>query len=102
MIKYDEHTESLIVEHYSRLSEPQKRQFAYLESVKIGWGGQTYISNLLHITYKTIRKGGQEVNCSALNDQIPAGRQRRAGGGRKKIYPVTRDINAAGSLDQST
>ena len=88
MTKYNQATEALILEHYSRLSEPLKRQFAYIEALKLGWGGQTYISGLLHITYKTIRKGGREVEGSGLIEQIPAGRQRRAGGGRKKICPV--------------
>jgi hypothetical protein len=88
MRKYEEAMELLILDHYSRLTEPLKRQYAYLEAKKLGWGGQTYIRGLLGITYKTIRKGGREVENPTLNEQIPVGRQRRRGGGRKKICPV--------------
>lgn len=88
MTKYNQATEALILEHYSRLSEPLRRQYAYIESRKLGWGGKTYISTLLGISQKTIRKGGAEVNDPVLIGQIPAGRQRRVGGGGKKIYPL--------------
>lgn len=74
--------------HFSRLPEPLRRQYAYLESEKLGRGGKTYICKLLGISQKTVRKGGSEVNDSELMGQIPSGRQRRSGGGRKKFSPL--------------
>jgi hypothetical protein len=86
--KYNQVTEELMLAHFARLSEPLRRQYAYLESQKLGRGGKTYISKLLGISHKAIRKGEAEVNDPELLGQIPAGRQRRAGGGRKKFCPL--------------
>ena len=88
MTKYNQVTEGLMLAHFARLSEPLRRQYAYLEAQKLGRGGKTYISNLLGISHKAIRKGEAELNDPALLRQIPAGRQRRAGGGRKKFCPL--------------
>lgn len=85
MIKYSQEVERFMVEYFTRLSEPLRRQYAYLESQKLGWGGKSYIGNLLSISQKAIRKGGAELNNPELLAQIQAGRQRRPGGGRKKI-----------------
>jgi len=77
-----------MLEHFARLSEPLRRQYAYLEAQKLGRGGKTYISKLLGISHKAIRKGEAEVTDPELLRQIPAGRQRRAGAGRKKFCPL--------------
>ena len=88
MTKYNQVTEGLMLAHFACLSEPLRRQYAYLEAQKLGRGGKTYISKLLGISHKAIRKGGAEMNDPELLRQIPAGRQRRAGGGRKKFCPL--------------
>lgn len=87
MTKHSQETEVLMQEHFARLSEPLRRQYAYLEAQKLGRGGRFYIHKLLKISMKAIRKGEAEVNDPELMGQIPAGRQRRAGGGRKKFCP---------------
>lgn len=69
--------------HYSRLSEKDRRQYAGLESLKLGCGGITYISKILGVDRKTILQGRKELTLG-LPDPIPPGRQRMAGGGRKK------------------
>ena len=69
--------------HYSRLSEKDRRQYAALESLKLGRGGITYISNILGVDRKTILQGRKELT-NDLPDQLPQDRQRRVGGGRKK------------------
>ncbi len=89
-----------MLSHFARLSEPQRRHYAYLEAEKLGRGGKTYISKLLGISQKAIRKGEAEMKDAALLGQIPAGRQRRAGGGRKKFCPLPGQGNLAGSLDK--
>jgi hypothetical protein len=101
MIKYNQITEELMRIHFAGLSEPQRRQYAYIEAVKLGHGGKDYIGKLLHISYKAIRKGKAELNNPELLDQIPAGRQRRSGGGRKKFCPIPRNSHLGGSLDKS-
>ena len=69
--------------HYSRLSEKDRRQYAALESLKLGRGGITYIGNILGVDRKTIVQGRKELT-DDLPDPLPQGRQRRVGGGRKK------------------
>jgi len=69
--------------HYSRLSEKDRRQYAALESFKLGRGGITYISKILGVDRKTILQGRKELTLD-LPDPIPSGRQRMSGGGRKK------------------
>jgi hypothetical protein len=101
MTKYNQETEALMLAHYSRLLEPLRRQHAYLEAKKLGRGGKTYISKLFGISQKTIRKGEAEVGDAEMMGQIPAGRQRRLGGGRKKFCPVARSGFSAGSTDRA-
>jgi transcriptional regulator of acetoin/glycerol metabolism len=69
--------------HYSRLSEKDRQQYAALESLKLGRGGITYISRILGVDRKTILQGIKELTLD-LPNPIPQGRQRKAGGGRKK------------------
>ena len=69
--------------HYSRLSEKDRRQYAALESLKLGRGGVTYISGILGVDRKTIAEGRKELT-SGLPASVPSGRQRKIGGGRKK------------------
>lgn len=88
MTKYNQVTEGLMLAHFARLSEPLRRQYAYLEAQKLERGGKTYISKLLGISHKAIRKGEAEMKDPEVLGQIPAGRQRRAGGGRKKFCPL--------------
>ncbi|MBM3437408.1 MAG: hypothetical protein FJY07_14475 [Bacteroidetes bacterium] len=83
IVEYPKKIEVLMQLHYSRLSERDRRQYAALESLKLGWGGVTYISKILGTDRKTISQGRKEL---AMEMQIPAlaNRQRKAGGGRKK------------------
>jgi len=83
--EFSQKTIMLMQLHYSRLSEKDRRQYAALESLKLGRGGITYISNILGVDRKTILQGRKELT-SDLQDTIPQGRQRKAGGGRKKNY----------------
>lgn len=77
-------TKMLMQLHFSRLSEKDRRQYAALESLRLGRGGTTYISALLGIDRGTIIQGKKELRELAAYQQIPPGKQRRPGGGRKK------------------
>jgi hypothetical protein len=83
--KNNSETEQLMQLHFSRLSEKEKRQYAGIESQKLGFGGKIYISKLFTISRNTLNRGLLELTQSTLYDQIPLGKQRRIGGGRKKI-----------------
>jgi hypothetical protein len=83
MVKeFSDKTRMLMQLLYSRLSEKDRRQYAALEALKFGRGGTTYISEVLAVNRNTIIQGIKEL--TAQTTAIPAGRQRRAGGGRKK------------------
>ncbi len=67
---------------YSRLSEKDRRQYAALEALKLGRGGTTYVSEVLCVNRNTIIQGMKELKGQA--SVVAVGRQRKAGGGRKK------------------
>jgi hypothetical protein len=77
-------TKILMQLHFSRLAEKDRRQYAALESLRLGRGGTTYIGLLLGIDRGTIIQGKKELLALTELEQIPGGRQRRPGGGRKK------------------
>lgn len=70
--------------HYSRLSEKDRRQYAALEAIKLGYGGISYISKVLGIDRKTISQGKKELLAPVAEPLIRSQKQRRPGGGRKK------------------
>lgn len=85
MQPYNPETEALLQLYYSRLPEKERRHYAALEARKLGNGGKQYIGRLLRISQKTLRKGERELTQAELYAQIPEGKQRRWGGGRKKF-----------------
>jgi hypothetical protein len=81
---YDTEIERFIQLHYSRLSEKDRRQYAAIEAEKLGFGGKMYISKLLSMSRRTLNKGILELKNEKIYEEIPIGKQRRVGGGRKK------------------
>jgi predicted transcriptional regulator len=73
--------EKYILLFLNNLSEKDKRMFAGLEAMKIGYYGVNEISKKFKLNKHTIRKGQKELLSGNL---IPAGQIRRKGGGRKK------------------
>ena len=69
---------------YSRLSEKDRRHYAATEAIKLGRGGTNYISKLLGLDKAALIQGKRELTNSSIYEQIPVGKQRRPGGGRKK------------------
>lgn len=82
---YNTDTERLMCTHYSRLSEKDKRHYAAIEAQKLGHGGKRYIGRLLGMSSRTLYKGISELLDENKYAEIPLGKQRRPGGGRKKI-----------------
>lgn len=67
---------------FDSLNERQKRQFAAIESLNLGYGGQLIVSKCLGIEADTIRRGVLELkNKETLSNKELV---RKAGGGRKK------------------
>ena len=68
--------------HYSRLSEKERRHYAGLEVINLGYGSKLCVRHLFNIGQKTIEKGILELEYPLIYSQIPEGKQRRIGGGR--------------------
>ncbi len=79
-ISMDELKAALII-FFSLLDEQQRRLYAGLESLKIGYGGDSFIAMMLGLSEKTVAKGRREF----LTNQIDGNSIRRKGGGRKSI-----------------
>lgn len=84
---YNTATEELMRLHYSRLSEKDQRHYAVIEAQKLGYGGKRYIVRVLDLSPRTLYKGLSELLDSSKYTEIPVGKQRRVGGGRKKTLP---------------
>ena len=84
MTKYGQEIEEQMQLYFSQLSEKDKRHYAAVEASKLPYGGKKYIGELFKISQYTIRAGEKELNTPSLLAQIPADKQRRKGGGRKK------------------
>jgi hypothetical protein len=82
--KYSQEAEKLMQLFYSRLSEKDRRHYAAMEAMKLGRGGTNYISELLGLDKASLIQGKKELTTPSELGQIPPGRQRRPGGGRKK------------------
>ena len=65
----------------STLDERQRRLFAGLESMLLGWGGDRRLAEVTGLDVHTIAKGRREL----LEGKLLAGRIRHPGGGRKAV-----------------
>jgi hypothetical protein len=81
-VVYSEDILQLMRDYASRLPERLRREYAAIESRKLGYGGISYICDVLHIDRKTVERGRKELD--GLLDTVSGSRQRKAGGGRKK------------------
>ena len=67
---------------YETLSEKDGRRFAVLEAKRLGYGGITYIADVLGCSARTIERAWDELE--GFPDDPLVGRIRSPGGGRKK------------------
>jgi len=72
---------TVIILFFSFLNEKQKRIYSGLESMRIGYGGDQIIANLLSLNCHTVAKGRKEI----MEDGIEVERIRKNGGGRISI-----------------
>ena len=77
---------------YHSLSEKDRRRYAAIEAVKLGWGGITYISQLFGCDYYTIRFGREELDDESAMSMSEI---RRSGGGRKSVFETIEGLDAA-------
>ena len=88
MKKYSTDIEAEMKKVYNTLSEKDRRRYASVEAIKLGYGGQSYISKLLGCSIKTIQRGMLELK-TLPDDGECKERIRRSGGGRKSHHKKT-------------
>jgi hypothetical protein len=88
--KYSEEIEKQMKAFYNTLSEKDRRRYAAIEAMKLGHGGQNYISNVLGCHFQTIMAGINEIT---KGTETPDDRIRKPGGGKKKIIDTVENID---------
>ncbi len=83
MQPYPDEIEEQMQWYYQSLSEKDRRRYGAIEAVKLGYGGISYISQLLGCDYYTIRFGMYELK---EPDALSMTSIRRSGGGRKSAF----------------
>jgi hypothetical protein len=58
---YSNSIESEMKKFYKSLSEKDKRRYAAIEAQKLGWGGISYVMQLLGCSRNTIIKGLEDL-----------------------------------------
>ena len=71
----------MMKKYYDSLPENSRRRYAAIEAIKLGYGGQKYICEVLKTDPDTIMNGVKE-----LKDDMPLETTRAQGGGRKKNH----------------
>jgi Rhodopirellula transposase DDE domain len=101
MEPYTSQVEQQMQRFYASLSEKDRRRYAAVEVLKLGWGGLSYITQLLHCDDDAIQLGKREL---AAQEPLNDGRIRRFGGGRKSALATMEGLNEAflGVLAQHT
>ena len=89
-IKYSKDIEQKMKAFFDTLNEKDRRRYAGLEALKLGHGGQKYISSVLGCHHQTVMTGIDEI---VNGTEILEGRIRKPGGGRKKLIENEENID---------
>jgi hypothetical protein len=92
MQPYSPEVEQQMHRFYQSLSEKDRRRYAAVEAVKLGWGGITYISQVFKCDDKPIREGMKELE---EKDALNQNRIRQVRGGRKTAIETIEGLDAA-------
>lgn len=92
MQAYSPEVETQMQRFYGSLSEKDRRRYAAIEALKLGWGGKTYISQLLRCDDEAMQLGLKELD----DDKTLANRRiRKPGGGRKRKVDTLKGLDSA-------
>jgi Rhodopirellula transposase DDE domain len=92
MQPYPIEVEQQMQRFYHSLSEKDRRRYAAVEALKLGWGGLSYISGLLGCDDEAMQLGKRELG---QQEELNQSRVRRAGGGRKAALATIAGLDAA-------
>ena len=92
MQPYSSEIEQQMQRYYRSLSEKDRRRYAAIEAIKLGYGGISYISVLLECHAHTIRRGIAELQDEQTMSEE---RIRQPGGGRKRALDSIEGVSDA-------
>jgi Rhodopirellula transposase DDE domain len=92
MQPYSTEIEEQMQKLYGSLNEKDRRRYAAIEVIKLGWGGMSYISKLLGCDYYALRLGQEELQDREAMEMT---RVRRPGGGRKSALETIEGLDEA-------
>ena len=90
--QYAHEIEVQMLNFYNSLSEKDRRRYAAVETIKLGYGGATYIRQVLHCDNKPVTRGQHELRTDLSNENK---RIRASGGGRKSALSTIEGIDEA-------
>lgn len=89
---YPPEIEAIMRDFYQSLSEKDRRRYAAIEAKKLGYGGISYICNVLQCNDRTVVRGLADL------DKLPPQAEKRVrllGGGRKRTIAQQPDLDDA-------
>jgi hypothetical protein len=92
MQPYPAAIETQMQRYYQSLSEKDRRRYAAIEAVKLGYGGQGYIRQLFGCHHETLQLGMQELQDETI---LQENRIRQPGGGRKSAFETIAGLDEA-------
>lgn len=92
MHPYAAEIEAQMQRYYQSLSEKDRRRYAAIEAVKLGYGGQVYIRRLFGCHHDTLQLGMSELREEST---VREKRIRRPGGGRKSAFETIAGLDEA-------
>lgn len=91
---YSESTESLMKRFFNSLGEKDQRRYAAIEAQKLGYGGISYVAELLGCSRTIIHEGLTELEGLTAESGYER-RQRQRGGGRKGYQESKQGLDEA-------
>ena len=91
-MSYPAEIETQMQRYYQSLSEKDRRRYAGIEAIKLGYGGISYIHRVLGCDYRTIKAGIAELKDDSSMDEVGI---RRHGGGRKSAFESIEGLDGA-------
>lgn len=92
MQPYPPEVEQQMQRFYQSLSEKERRRYAAVEAMKLGWGGLSYISQLFGCDDEAMQLGKQELDDAVRLNESGI---RRPGGGRKSAFETIAGLDEA-------
>jgi hypothetical protein len=92
MQAYPAEIEQIMQRLYRCLSEKDRRRYAAVEALKLGWGGKSYISRLFGCDDESMQLGLSELNDETV---LKMSRIRRPGGGRPRALDSIEGLDDA-------